>query len=143
MQIGGGEFRKSISAPTPWYQNPCDASIFLHARPIFREKKSQNLTLFRALTSQNIRTYSKDFICPNVFGYRLGIAKISLKNLNSFLSYLEKNLRVKMTPLSPLTLSYPGGGYAPLLFFLHHPKTAQGIKLKLSDFKDTLLRQDF
>ena len=43
-----------------------------------------------------------------------------------------------------LTLSYPGGGerakYAPLLFFLHHPKTAQGIKLKLSDFKYTLLR---
>ena len=38
MQIGGGEFRKSISVPTPWYQNPCDASIFLHARPIFREK---------------------------------------------------------------------------------------------------------
>ena len=37
----------------------------------------------------------------------------------------------------------PGGGgakYAPLLFFLHHPKTAQDIKLKLSDFKDTLLR---
>ena len=36
----------------------------------------------------------------------------------------------------------PGGRvkYAPLLFFLHHPKTAQGIKLKLCDFKDTLLR---
>ena len=37
----------------------------------------------------------------------------------------------------------PGGGgkkRPPLLFFLHHPKTAQGIKLKLSDFKDTLLR---
>ena len=36
-----------------------------------------------------------------------------------------------------------GGGakYAPLLFFLHHPKTAQGIKLKLSYFKDTPLRQ--
>ena len=34
----------------------------------------------------------------------------------------------------------PGGGvkYIPLLFFLHHPKTAQGIKLKLFDFKDTL-----
>ena len=30
--------------------------------------------------------------------------------------------------------------YAPLLFFLHHPKTAQGIKLKLSDFKNTPLR---
>ena len=39
-----------------------------------------------------------------------------------------------------LTVSYLGGGeYAPLLFFLHHPKMAQGIKLKLSDFKDTLL----
>ena len=35
-----------------------------------------------------------------------------------------------------------GGGakYAPLLFFLHHPYTAQGIKLKFSDFKDTPLR---
>ena len=42
-----------------------------------------------------------------------------------------------------LTLSYlggGGGGIRPLLFFLHHPKTAQGIKLKLSDFKDTPLR---
>ena len=44
-----------------------------------------------------------------------------------------------------LTLSFPGGGgggvkYSPLLFFLHHPKTAQDIKLKLSDFKDSLLR---
>ena len=44
--------------------------------------------------------------------------------------------------LHALTLSYGGGGvkYAPLLFFLLHPKTAQGIELKLSDFKDTLLR---
>ena len=46
-----------------------------------------------------------------------------------------------------LTLSYKGGGggggggeYAPARLFLHHPKTAQGIKLKLSDFKDTPLR---
>ena len=31
-------------------------------------------------------------------------------------------------------------GQHSLLFFLHHPKMAQGIKLKLSDFKDTLLR---
>ena len=35
---GGSEFRKGISAPTPWYQNPCDASIFLHARTNFRKK---------------------------------------------------------------------------------------------------------
>ena len=44
---------------------------------------------------------------------------------------------------APLTLSYRGWGgvkYAPLLFFLHHPKTVQAIKVKLSDFKDTLLR---
>ena len=27
----GGEFRKSISAPIPWFQNPCDVSYFLHA----------------------------------------------------------------------------------------------------------------
>ena len=33
-----------------------------------------------------------------------------------------------------------GGKIRPLLFFLHHPKTVQGIKLKLSDFKDTSLR---
>ena len=35
---GGGEFVKSMSAPTPWYQNPCDASISLHVRPNFRKK---------------------------------------------------------------------------------------------------------
>ena len=35
----------------------------------------------------------------------------------------------------------PGvGKIRPLLFFLHHPKTAKGIKLKFSDFKDTPLR---
>ena len=34
---GTGEFRKSTSAPTPRYQNPCDTSIFLHARPNFRK----------------------------------------------------------------------------------------------------------
>ena len=33
-----------------------------------------------------------------------------------------------------------GGNPPPLLFFLHHPKTTQGITLKLSHFKDTLLR---
>ena len=43
---GGGEFRKTISAPPPWYQNPCDVSIFLHARPNFRKKmkKGQSST---------------------------------------------------------------------------------------------------
>ena len=26
--LRGGQFRKRLSAPTPWYQNLCDASIF-------------------------------------------------------------------------------------------------------------------
>ena len=29
----GDQFRKKVSAPTPWYENLCDVSIFLHARP--------------------------------------------------------------------------------------------------------------
>ena len=35
-----------------------------------------------------------------------------------------------------------GGGRIPpsLMFFFHHPETAQAMKLKLSDFKDTCLR---
>ena len=37
----GGEFRKRISAPILWHQNPCDASIFLHAIPIFRKNKKE------------------------------------------------------------------------------------------------------
>ena len=50
MQIGGGEFRHRISAPTAWYQNLCDAPSFLHARPNFTKKmkktqfSGQNLT---------------------------------------------------------------------------------------------------
>ena len=41
--------------------------------------------------------------------------------------------------LTTSTLSYlgGGGGYRPPPVFLHHPKMAQGIKLKLSDLKDT------
>ena len=43
--------------------------------------------------------------------------------------------------VNPILLGGGGGAkYAPLLFFLHHPKTAQAIKLKLSGFKDTPLR---
>ena len=37
--------------------------------------------------------------------------------------------------LNPILPGGGGGGIHPLLFFLHHPKTAQGIKLKLSDLK--------
>ena len=39
----GGQFRKRISAPTLWYQNPCYASIFLHARPNFRKKGKNSI----------------------------------------------------------------------------------------------------
>ena len=38
-----GEFRIRISAPIPWYQNPCDASIFLHARSNFRKNNFKKL----------------------------------------------------------------------------------------------------
>ena len=41
---------------------------------------------------------------------------------------------------NPILPGEGGRKIRPLLFFLHHPKTAQGIKLKLSDFKDTPLR---
>ena len=48
--------------------------------------------------------------------------------------------RLKALEVENASLSYPGGKIRPLLFLLHHPKTAQGIKLKLSEFKDTFLR---
>ena len=34
--------------PTPWYQNPSDASSFLHARPNFREKWKKKKLNFQA-----------------------------------------------------------------------------------------------
>ena len=42
-----------------------------------------------------------------------------------------------------LTLSYMRGGRIPnppLMFYSHHPETAESMKLKLSDFKDTCLK---
>ena len=63
----GDQLRKRLSAPTPWNQNPCDASIFLHARPNFKKKEEKNsiirpkFDLLRVLSSQNIMTYSKSF----------------------------------------------------------------------------------
>ena len=67
-------------------------------------KKAKIWPFFRLIPSQNIRTYSKSFYMANVFGYRLEIAKISLKNLNSLLSYLEKTWRGSKwpPPISPL-----------------------------------------
>ena len=60
MQIGGGEFRKSISALTLVR----DASIFLHMPDQFLEKneKGAKFDPFRVLPSQNIRMYLKNFI---------------------------------------------------------------------------------
>ena len=49
-----------------------------------KNEKGPKFDPFRVLPSQNVRTYLKSFILPNVFGYRLGIAKISLKNLTRF-----------------------------------------------------------
>ena len=53
--------------PGPWFQNPCDASIFLHARSNFRKKvkklnfQAKFLPLSWVLPSQNTKTYSKMF----------------------------------------------------------------------------------
>ena len=52
---------------------------------------------------------------------------------------LQNTIPTFQTQLNPILPRGGGEEYAPLLFFLHHPKTAQGIKPKLSDFKDTLL----
>ena len=49
-------------------------------------------------------------------------------------------LSFQLTIINSLNPYLTWGGYAPLLFFQHHPKTAQGINLNLSDFKDTPLR---
>ena len=50
-------------------------------------------------------------------------------------------VKLERTFLNPILPGGGGGGkIRPLLFFLHHPKTAQGIKLKLSDFQDTPIR---
>ena len=38
MQIEWWSISKENISPTPWYQNPCYASTFLHAKPNFREK---------------------------------------------------------------------------------------------------------
>ena len=77
-------------------------------------------------------------------------ANVSDHNLNWLLLLLNSNDFAGLFCLDctccRLTLSYRGRGAgedAPLLFFLHHPKTAQGIKLKLSDFKYTPLRHIF
>ena len=51
----------------------------------------------------------------------------------------QQNNHIKCS-LNPILPGGGGGKIRPLLFFLHHPKTTQGIKLKLSDFKDTPLR---
>ena len=67
MQIRGSQFRERISAPTPWYQNPCDASIFLHARPMFRKKyektrfSGQNFTFLWGLPLPKYKDLFKNF----------------------------------------------------------------------------------
>ena len=54
------------------------------------EKRPKFDFFFKGYPLQNITTYSKNFVWPNVFGYRLGIAKISFTNFISFWRYLEK-----------------------------------------------------
>ena len=48
-------------------------------------------------------------------------------------------LFLSVAGFNPILPGGVGAKYAPLVF-LHHPKTAQGTNIKLSDFKDTPLR---
>ena len=43
----GGKFQNRIPAPTTWYQNPYDASMFLHAWPNLRKKFKKNPSNFK------------------------------------------------------------------------------------------------
>ena len=58
-------------------------------------------------------------------------------------SLMFSGIFTRVTSLCLFNPILPGGGILPLMFFLHNPKTAQGIKLKLPDFKDTPLRHIF
>ena len=53
--------------------------------------------------------------------------------------YGPENVELKFSRLRHY-LIWEGAKYTSPPFFLHHPKTAQGIKLKLSDVEDTTLR---
>ena len=93
MQIGGDRFRIRISVPTPWCQNPCDASIFLHARPNLKEKIKKSIfrpkfDLYLESSPPKYKDVFKKFLYGQM--YLVGTAKISLKNLHSFWSKLEK-----------------------------------------------------
>ena len=65
MQIREWTILKENTSLYPWYQNPCIASIFLHARPHFKKEKKKNkfsgqqFNIFAALPSQNINICSK------------------------------------------------------------------------------------
>ena len=77
------------------------------------------------------------FPCFSMVYTRVKLSLIVMYSLTS-LSTVNVYDLVRFNPILPG--GGGGGNIRPLLFFLHHPKTAQGIKLKFSDFKDTLLR---
>ena len=55
--------------------------------------------------------------------------KLKKRVCSHVLVLLTTYMETRLNPISP-------GGYTPPVF-VHHPKTAQGSKLKLSDFEDT------
>ena len=78
--------------------------------------------------------------------YTLLSIKLCIRKSNLFsptFSYNKALSEISVSHfLNPILLGRGGGGGAntPPPVFLHHPKTAQGIKLKHSDFNDTPLR---
>ena len=67
--------------------------------------------------------------------FRMIVIKMAKSHTCFIISFLMK-YRIRRN----LTLSYLGGIGPTSCFFLHHLKTAHGIKLNLSDFKDSPLR---
>ena len=63
----------------------------IHIVDIFFNEDPKNISSFSREALILGGHFPKKFIWPNVFGYRLEITKISLKNFHSFSSYLEKS----------------------------------------------------
>ena len=97
----GGNLLRRQRASYQW--NILQVTRYLETNTLRKQSKEnnfQNYNIIKLSPQRSATKYGsiqvrkghiqKIFIWPNVFGYRLGIAKISYKNLNSFLSYPEK-----------------------------------------------------
>ena len=102
--------------------NPSGQSMLLKFSQIVPKRWKQEVTKFGS---------------HSLSGFRVAANTMVVGDKNPSLPPV--GIRVKLSFHFNPILPWGWGKYASLLLFLH-PKTAQGIKLKLSDFKDTPLR---